>query len=97
MSMQNVSTSAGNTLPVEHALRELEQATHTYADGYRTLLNSPLNELMLRAMSARLAGWDWMDAVVRKVERTIEEKQRAAVMANIAEIGAWREGAQPAA
>lgn len=86
---------AGNTLPLEQALRELEQATNTYAEGYRNLLNSPLNELMLRAMSARLAGWDWIDAVVRKVERTIEEKQRAAVIANIEKIGAWRE--QPAA
>jgi hypothetical protein len=48
---------------------------------------------MLRAMQARLAGWDWMEAVVRRVERTIEEKERAAVVANIAAIGEWREQA----
>ncbi len=78
---------------LERALHEVERAADTYAHGYRSLLNSPLNELMLRAMSARLAGWDWMQAVVRKVERTIEEKERAAVLANIAEIGAWRETA----
>lgn len=75
---------------LEQAVRDIERAADTYADGYRNLLNSPLNELMLRAMQARLAGWDWVQAVVRKVERTIEEKERAAVIAHIAEIGEWR-------
>lgn len=84
------------TFDLELALRDVERAAETYANGYRALLNSPLNELMLRAMQARLAGWDWMQAVVKKVERTIEEKERAAVLANIAEIGAWRETAQQA-
>ena len=88
---------ASNTMALECALRDVDRAADTYADGYRAMLNSPLNELMLRAMSARLAGWDWMDAVVRKFERTIEEKERAVVMASIAEIGAWREAAQAAA
>ena len=82
------------TPELEHALREVERAADTYANGYRGLLSSPLNELMLRAMSARLAGWDWMQAVVRKVERTIEEKERAAVIQHIAAIGAWRDDAQ---
>jgi hypothetical protein len=80
-----------NTPAIEHALRELERAANTYADGYRAMLNSPLNELMLRAMSARLAGWDWMQAVVKKVERAIEEKERAMIEANIAAITEWRE------
>ena len=80
-----------HTAAIEHALRELERAANTYADGYRAMLNSPLNELMLRAMSARLAGWDWMQAVVRKVERAIEEKERAMIEANIAAITEWRE------
>ncbi len=87
---------ANATYELECALREVDRAADTYAEGYRAMLNSPLNELMLRAMSARLAGWDWVDAVVRKVERTIEEKERAVVIANIAEIGAWREAAQGA-
>lgn len=82
---------AGNG-DLERGLREIERAADTYAAGYRSLLHSPINELMLRAMQARLAGWDWMDAVVRRVERAIEEKERALVMANIAAIGQWREG-----
>ena len=81
----------------EAALRDLEKAANTYAEAYRALLNSPLNELMLRAMSARLAGWDWMDAVVKKVERAIEHKERALIEAGIAQIGAWRESVGNAA
>lgn len=79
------------SMELEEALREIERAANTYADGYRAMLGSPLNELMLRAMSARLAGWDWIDAVVKKVERAIEAHARAAVEAGIAQIGAWRE------
>lgn len=80
-----------DTPAIELALRELERAANTYAEGYRAMLNSPLNELMLRAMSARLAGWDWMQAVVKKVEREIELKERAMIEANIAAISEWRE------
>jgi len=86
-----------DALAIEQALRELERAADTYAQGYRTMLNSPINELMLRAMSARLAGWDWMQAVVKKVERAIEEKERAMITASIAQIGAWRESVTHAA
>ena len=81
MEDPNASTAAR-----ESALRDLEKAVNTYAEAYRTLLNSPLNELMLRAMSARLAGWDWMEAVVKKVERAIEHKERALIEAGIAQI-----------
>jgi hypothetical protein len=97
MLLHGMADEQGATVDLEVALRDVEKAAETYANGYRALLNSPLNELMLRAMSARLAGWDWMQAVVRKVERTIEEKERAAALASIAAIGAWRESITSAA
>lgn len=87
-------TAFDDSLPaLEERLRAVERAADTYASGYRELLNSPLNELMLRALSARLAGWDWMDAVVKRVQRAIEASERAIVEANIAAIGDWRQGA----
>jgi len=79
-----------DTRELEAALHEIDRATATYAESYREMLNSPLNELMLRAIQARLAGWNWIEAVVRKVERTIEQKERALVEANIAAIAEWR-------
>ncbi|MBX9726316.1 MAG: J domain-containing protein [Rickettsiales bacterium] len=92
MALKRIDDDAANAgLELEGALREIERAANTYADGYRAMLGSPLNELMLRAMSARLAGWDWMEAVVKKVERAIEAHERAAVEAGIAQIGAWRD------
>jgi hypothetical protein len=92
MALAQIDDDAPNAgLELENALREIERAANTYADGYRAMLGSPLNELMLRAMSARLAGWDWIAAVVKKVERAIEAHERAAVEAGIAQIGAWRE------
>ena len=94
---QMFDESSIDTQAIEQALRELGRAADTYAEGYRTMLNSPINELMLRAMSARLAGWDWMQAVVKKVERAIEEKERAVIAASIAQIGAWRESVTYAA
>ena len=90
---QMMGTQGAITSAFEKSLRDVERAADTYAEGYRAMLGSPLNELMLRAMSARLAGWDWVQAVVRKVERTIEEKERAAIEAGIAQISAWRETA----
>lgn len=92
MLLDQMMGNDGNaTAEFEQALREVERAADTYAEGYRAMLGSPLNELMLRAMSARLAGWDWVQTVVRKVERAIEEKERAAIEEGIAQIGAWRE------
>ena len=93
---QQMGPESQVTMEFEKALREVERAADTYAEGYRAMLGSPLNELMLRAMSARLAGWDWVQAVVRKVERAIEEKERAAIEEGIAQIGAWRESAHVA-
>lgn len=85
-------TTLDDALPaLEDRLRAVERAADTYAQGYRELLNSPLNELMLRALSARLAGWDWMDAVVKRIQRTINESERALVEANIAAISDWRQ------
>ncbi len=84
------------TLAVEERLREVERAADTYAAGYRQLLNSPLNELMLRQLSARLAGWDWMETVIQRVQRTIVAHERALAVANIAAIGEWRSAAQVA-
>lgn len=79
------------TVALDAALRDIARATDTYGQAYRALLSSPLNELMLREMSARLAGWDWMEAVVKKVERAIEEKEQAMIRASIAQISAWRD------
>jgi hypothetical protein len=81
---------------VEDHVREVDRAADTYAAGYRQLLNSPINELMLRALSARLAGWDWMDAVVKRVQRAISESERQLAEANIAAIGDWRQQASVA-
>ena len=89
--------ASGNTAELEAALRDVGRAAMTYGDSYRAMLGSPLNELMLRAMSARLAGWDWMEAVVRKVERAIEEKERSLAQASIAQITAWRDSVESAA
>lgn len=91
---QEEGAVAATTSQLDAALREVERAADTYAQGYRNLLHSPMNELMLRAINARLAGWDWMQAVVIRIERTIEEKERAAVLANIAAMGEWRAAAQ---
>lgn len=66
-----VSRFEGDWSAAEGSLRDIERAAETYATGYRTLLNSPLNHLMLRAMAAAREGWDWMDAVVARIHRAI--------------------------
>ena len=81
---------------LEEAVRAIERAADTYAEGYLTMERSPLNELLIRAMQVSLAGWNWMDAVVARVERTIEEKERALAEASIAAIGDWRIAANAA-
>lgn len=92
MALSRVDDDAPTAgMELEGALREIERAANTYADGYRAMLGSPLNELMLRAMSARLAGWNWIDAVVKKLEQAIATHERAAIEASIAQIGAWRD------
>jgi len=64
------------TAELESALHEVNRAAETYAQGYRDLLNSPLNELMLRAMAANMEGWDFMQAVVRRIEKSITEREQ---------------------
>lgn len=93
--IEDESPAAG--MELEDALHEIERATGTYAEGYRAMLGSPLNELMLRAMAARLAGWDWIEAVVRKAERAVVARERAVAAAGIARIGAWRDETKAAA
>jgi hypothetical protein len=59
----------------EGHLRDIERAVETYASGYRALLNSPLNHLMLRAMSATQSGWDWIGAVIQRLQRAIATRE----------------------
>ena len=80
-----------NPSALEMALRDVVRATDTYAAGYRQLLNSPLNELMLRAMAAQREGWDWTDAVLKKIERSIEEKEQLLIaLVTASGVGLWR-------
>lgn len=59
----------------ETHLRAIERAVETYAGGYRALLNSPLNHLMLRAMAATQAGWDWIGAVIQRLQRAVAQRE----------------------
>lgn len=68
----------------EQYLRDIERAAETYAAGYRTLLNSPLNHLMLRSLSAQREGWDWIGAVIQRLQRAI--KTREELLSGRAEI-----------
>ena len=70
-----MSQFEGDWSRAEGHLRDLERASETYAAGYRTLLNSPLNHLMLRSMAATREGWDWMGAVVNRMEHAAEACQ----------------------
>ena len=72
---------------LERAIYDVLRATDTYATTYRSLLHSPLNELMLRAMSAKLEGWNWIDAVVARVEEAIEEKQEVLSIRALSAVG----------
>jgi hypothetical protein len=82
---------------LESAITDVVRATETYANAYRSLLHSPLNELMLRSMSAQVEGWDWMQAVVRRVERTIEEKEQILLaMQQLTPANHWQNPAQAA-
>lgn len=96
MEAETLLLKSDASMSLEMRLREIERAADTYAAGYRQLLNSPLNELMLRQLSAQLAGWNWIDAVVNRVQIAIAQSERALVQANIAAIGDWRHQAQAA-
>lgn len=85
------------TAALESALHDVNRAADTYAQGYRTLLNSPLNELMLRAMTAHMEGWDFMQAVIQRIERTIDEKEHELALLNVMTLSSvWQPEGQAA-
>ncbi len=85
------------TAALESALHEVNRAADTYAKGYRDLLNSPLNELMLRAMAAKMEGWDFVQAVLRRIEGTIDTReQELAVLQVTALPNHWQQAARAA-
>ena len=59
----------------ETHLRDIERAVETYAAGYRSLLNSPLNHLMLRALSAKQSGWDFIGSTIQRLQRSIAARE----------------------
>ena len=87
---QMLLTYADDNLPaLEERLRLVERAADTYLAAYREMLNSPLNELMLRSISARMAGWDWMEAVVKRCQRAIDESEQALAASQLAALAQW--------
>lgn len=62
------------TALLESALHEVNRAADTYAQAYRNLLNSPMNELMLKHIAAAREGWDFSRAVATHIERQVDEK-----------------------
>lgn len=76
------------------ALREHIAAVEKAAEAYRAerngLMHSPVYELMLRATSARLAGRDWIGAVVDNIKTTIAAKERRLVNARLEALSDWR-------
>ena len=56
-------------------LRDIERAVETYAAGYRSVLNSPLNHLMLRALSAKQSGWDFIGSTIQRLQRAIATRE----------------------
>jgi hypothetical protein len=84
-------------LPEEARMRALLDYIATVekaADHYRAerhgLMHSPVYELMLRATSARLAGGDWIAAVVDNIKMAIAAKERSLASAKIEAISDWR-------
>jgi len=76
------------------ALRQQIAAVEKAAEHYRAersgLMHSPVYELMLRATSARLAGRDWIAAVVDNIKTTIAAKERRLINARLEAISDWR-------
>ncbi|MEJ0010847.1 MAG: J domain-containing protein [Alphaproteobacteria bacterium] len=79
-----MSRFEGDWARAEPALRDIERASATYASGYRALLNAPLNHLMLRAMAAASEGWDWIGAVIARIDRAIANREEALAAAQAA-------------
>lgn len=57
----------------EDFVRQVELATQTYRQAYTQLLHTPLYALYARATSAQEDGWDWADALIRRVKRAVGE------------------------
>ncbi len=65
----------GDWSAAECYLRDIERAVETYAAGYRALLNSPLNHLMLRSLAAKSEGWDWIGTVIGRLQRAVATRE----------------------
>ncbi|MFZ4124926.1 MAG: J domain-containing protein [Rickettsiales bacterium] len=68
----------------------VEKASSKYQQERLGLMHSPVYELMLRATSARMAGRDWIAAVVHKIKTQIALKERTLVTAKLEAISDWR-------
>lgn len=68
----------------------VEKASGQYQQERLGLMHSPVYELMLRATSARMAGRDWIAAVVHKIKTQIALKERTLVTAKLEAISDWR-------
>jgi len=82
-------------VPIDERLRQVERAADTYAEGYRQLLSSPMNELMLRHLSAQEAGWSWIEAVVQRLQASIAEAEQA-LGETVVTMSAWQAAKQVA-
>ena len=90
-----VLISRNDGLAMEERLREVERAADTYAEGYRRLLSSPINELMLRYLSAQAAGWNWIDAVVQRLQNSIAEAEQT-LAETVVTMSVWQAAKQVA-
>lgn len=71
-------------------LTAVDKASQQYQKERLGLMHSPVYELMLRATSARMAGRDWIAAVVHKIKTAIALKERSLVTAKLEAISDWR-------
>lgn len=72
-------------------LAYIESAITRYRAQYETWLNSPIYALWEKATEARLAGKNWLQAVIGNIRKEIERHQRALASAQIVELSAWRQ------
>lgn len=91
-TLENILTMSEDIrLPELRAqLIAVEKATNQYQQERLGLMHSPVYELMLRATSARMAGRDWIAAVVHKIKTQITLKERTLVTAKLEAISDWR-------
>lgn len=71
-------------------LQAVDKASNQYQKERMGLMHSPVYELMLRATSARMAGRDWIAAVVHKIKAAIALKERSLVTAKLEAVSDWR-------